>query len=69
MMWIKELFYRTFLLFSTAFSDTVTVIVVVYDFQYNFPKTIVDSGTTDLRLPDKVYKSVLDHIKKYVQVW
>ena len=63
MMFIKESFYRTFLLFSTALLQQS-----LFDFQYNFPKTIVDSGTTDLRLPDKVYKSVLDYIKKYVQV-
>lgn len=42
--------------------------VIVFCFQYNFPKTIVDSGTTDLRLPNKVYTSVIDHIKNYVQV-
>ncbi|XP_061183759.1 beta-secretase 1-like [Saccostrea echinata] len=35
--------------------------------EYNFPKTIVDSGTTDLRLPMKVYTSVINHIKNYVQ--
>lgn len=35
--------------------------------EYNFPKTIVDSGTTDLRLPNKVYTSVIDHIKNHVQ--
>ncbi|XP_048756417.2 beta-secretase 1-like [Ostrea edulis] len=35
--------------------------------EYNFPKTIVDSGTTDLRLPVKVYTSVIDHIKNFVQ--
>ncbi|XP_061184875.1 beta-secretase 1-like [Saccostrea echinata] len=35
--------------------------------EYNFPKTIVNSGTTDLRFPIMVYASVIKHIKNYVQ--
>ncbi|KAJ8316358.1 hypothetical protein KUTeg_006372 [Tegillarca granosa] len=33
--------------------------------EYNFPKTIVDSGTTNLRLPDKVFNQVVARIKQY----
>ena len=36
--------------------------------QYNFDKTIIDSGTTNLRLPVKVFVKVLDLIKKQVKV-
>ena len=36
--------------------------------QYNFDKTIVDSGTTNLRLPDKVFKKVVALIQKNTHV-
>ena len=37
-------------------------------FQYNFEKTIVDSGTTNFRLPVKVYKSVIKQLKEASKV-
>ena len=33
--------------------------------EYNFDKTIVDSGTTNLRFPNKVYDRVVDRIKRH----
>ena len=36
--------------------------------QYNFGKTIVDSGTTNLRLPTRVFNSVLAKMKAYLKV-
>ena len=35
--------------------------------EYNFVKTIVDSGTTNLRLPLKVFSAVVAQIKTYLQ--
>lgn len=37
-------------------------------FQYNFDKTIVDSGTTNLRLPYTVFQAVVDKLKQAVWV-
>ena len=36
--------------------------------QYNFDKTIVDSGTTDLRLPTRVYDATLQMLKQLTNV-
>lgn len=41
---------------------------MVVSLQYNFDKTIVDSGTTNLRLPVNVFTRVVDDIKRKVQV-
>ncbi|KAL3885749.1 hypothetical protein ACJMK2_025791 [Sinanodonta woodiana] len=35
--------------------------------EYNFGKTIVDSGTTNLRLPVKVFNSIVTRVKQVVQ--
>ncbi len=32
-------------------------------FQFNFDKTIVDSGTTNIRLPPKVYTEVVNLVR------
>jgi len=36
--------------------------------QYNFDKTIVDSGTTNLRLPTLVYDATMQMIKQLSDV-
>ena len=47
----------------------IDIIVLGYDgFQYNFDKTIVDSGTTHLRLPSRVFEEVVDRIQLTLQV-
>ncbi|XP_066934058.1 beta-secretase 1-like [Clytia hemisphaerica] len=33
--------------------------------KYNYDKTIVDSGTTNLRVPEDVFNAILVHLKKY----
>ncbi|XP_075263989.1 beta-secretase 1-like, partial [Convolutriloba macropyga] len=33
--------------------------------EYNFPRTIVDSGTTNLRLPKRVYDEVVARLKQF----
>ena len=40
----------------------------VFLFQYNFDKTIVDSGTTNLRLPTKVFQEVKNKIAENTAV-
>lgn len=35
-------------------------------FQYNYDKTIVDSGTTHLRLPTRVFLAVVNAIKRRI---
>ena len=40
----------------------------VFLFQYNFDKTIVDSGTTNLRLPTKVFQAVKNKIAENTAV-
>lgn len=35
--------------------------------EYNFDKTIVDSGTTNLRFPNMVYKHVVEQVKRHAQ--
>lgn len=40
----------------------------IFIFQYNFDKTIVDSGTTNLRLPYTVFQAVVDKLKQAVWV-
>ncbi|OWF41934.1 Beta-secretase 1 [Mizuhopecten yessoensis] len=36
--------------------------------EYNFGKTIVDSGTTNLRLPIKVFKTLVTKVKQHLQM-
>ena len=36
--------------------------------KYNYDKTIVDSGTTNLRVPEEVFNNILIHLKKYDKV-
>ena len=36
--------------------------------KYNYDKTIVDSGTTNLRVPEDVFNAILVHLKKYDRV-
>lgn len=37
--------------------------------EYNFGKTIVDTGTTNLRLPVRVFDSVIEKLKKAVKIY
>ena len=36
--------------------------------QYNYDKTIVDSGTTNLRVSEEVFEGILDRLKKFDKV-
>ena len=36
--------------------------------KYNYDKTIVDSGTTNLRVPEEVFNLILIQLKKYDKV-
>lgn len=36
--------------------------------QYNYDKTIVDSGTTNLRVSEEVFDAILDRLKKFDKV-
>jgi len=36
--------------------------------KYNYDKTIVDSGTTNLRVPQEVFNLIVLHLKKYDKV-
>ena len=36
--------------------------------QYNYDKTIVDSGTTNLRVSEEVFDGILDRLKKFDKV-
>ena len=40
----------------------------IFFFQYNFGKTIIDSGTTNLRLPTKVYNTLIANLRNTIQV-
>lgn len=36
--------------------------------QYNYDKTIVDSGTTNLRVSEEIFNSILDRLRKFDRV-
>ncbi|ESO83316.1 hypothetical protein LOTGIDRAFT_169338, partial [Lottia gigantea] len=36
--------------------------------EHNYDRTIVDTGTTNMRFPKRVYKSILNHIQHKVQI-
>ena len=36
--------------------------------QYNYDKTIVDSGTTNLRLPKRVFQGIIDRLKTIMEL-
>ena len=36
--------------------------------KYNYDKTIVDSGTTNLRVPEEIFNLILAQLKKYDKV-
>ena len=54
-------------------SETIIVVVLILltknlSPQYNYDKTIVDSGTTNLRVSEEVFEGILDRLKKFDKV-
>ena len=54
-------------------SKTIIVVVLILltknvSPQYNYDKTIVDSGTTNLRVSEEVFEGILDRLKKFDKV-
>ena len=54
-------------------SETIIVVVLILltknvSPQYNYDKTIVDSGTTNLRVSEEVFAGILDRLKKFDKV-
>lgn len=53
-------------------SETVVLVLILLTKnvspQYNYDKTIVDSGTTNLRVSEEVFEGILDRLKKFDKV-
>ena len=53
-------------------SETIVVVLILLTKnvspQYNYDKTIVDSGTTNLRVSEEVFEGILDRLKKFDKV-
>ena len=53
-------------------SETVVLVLILLPKnvspQYNYDKTIVDSGTTNLRVSEEVFEGILDRLKKFDKV-
>ena len=59
---------KLFLPMKMVASTKNVVVLNFYSSQFNFDKTIVDSGTTTVRLPIKVFKAVVAAIEREVLV-
>lgn len=52
--------------------ETIVPVLILFNKnvspQYNYDKTIVDSGTTNLRVSEEVFEGILDRLKKFDKV-